>query len=57
MTNNKSIMKSVNASVFYSKGYVGPQQIICIYPNTKYIDVYDKCKKKKKKREQKVFVL
>jgi hypothetical protein len=49
-------MKSVNASVFYSKGYVGPQQIICIYSNTKYIDVYDKCKKKKK-REQKVFVL
>lgn len=56
MANNKPIMKSINASVFYSKGYVGPQQIICIYPNTKYIDVYDK-RKKKKKREQKVFVL
>jgi hypothetical protein len=48
---NKPIMKSVNASVFYSNCYVGPQQIICIYPNTKYIDVYDKRKKKKKKRE------
>jgi hypothetical protein len=41
MANNKPIMKSINASVFYSNCYVGPQQIICIYPNTKYIDVYD----------------
>ena len=55
MADNKPIMKSINASVFYPNGYAGPQQIICIYPNTKYIDDYDKCKKKKK--EQKVFVL
>jgi hypothetical protein len=41
MANNKPIMKSVNASVFYSNCYVGPQQIIFIYPNTKYTDVCD----------------